>query len=104
MDKFSETVGQVEGRTALLAASLAIGLSVTLLLTGCGPSGDQERGSTKAEFEFNCEDDGRLVERHVDVQMAYAAPTGRWTITYTDGAVAYYVQPPGESCFLVEVK
>jgi hypothetical protein len=56
-------------------------------------------------YEFNCEDDGKLVERQVDVSSAYQRQSNdEWRITYTDGEVAYYHQPEGETCFVVEIR
>lgn len=59
------------------------------------------------EKEFLCEDDGKLVERHIDVLEAYTIGNeggSMWRIRYMDGAQAYYHQPEGESCFVEVVK
>lgn len=49
---------------------------------------------------FVCEDDGVIVERHVDVATAYTEHrTTLWYIAYTDGRVAWYNQPHGETCY-----
>lgn len=48
--------------------------------------------------EFVCEDDGRLVERHVGVTRVEHNHPAIWRITYDDESQAIYYQSPGETC------
>lgn len=73
-------------RTLLVAAALA-------LTAGCAPS-----SRTYANNEFVCEADGKLSERHVDVDHANPHQPSDWYIQYYDGGKAFYTQVPGETC------
>ena len=80
---------------AVVAAMMLCGLG----LTACAP--DRPEGT---ELEFVCYDDGALVERHVGVVDAYyRLYSASWSLEYEDGQVAYYAQPPGETCQVEQV-
>jgi hypothetical protein len=54
--------------------------------------------------EFVCYDDGKLVERHVEVDFATHLGAGAWRIGYRDGQKAIYQQDAGETCQLEDVR
>lgn len=58
--------------------------------------------SVTVDRRFVCEDDGRLVEEHVMVESAGRREDRIWRIEYTDGQVAWYNQPAGETCFIID--
>lgn len=72
-----------------------LALAVAALSSACAES--------TTVYEFNCEKDGELSERHVGVERAYGTNEGSWSIRYTDGQTAVYVQQRGESCFTFPV-
>lgn len=66
---------------------------------------------TNVKYEFVCESDGELSERHVGVYKAVPAfkigaghHSESWQIIYVDGAVAYYKQVPGETCQTIGIE
>lgn len=61
----------------------------------------KDSGYTVTEREFICEDDGKLVERHVGV-LRVTRYNQMYTITYDDNTTAYYHQPSGETCKIEE--
>ena len=75
-----------------------ISIMLALAVSGLGLTACDGGAAREAEQEFVCYDDGVLVERHVEVEYARTSDAARWYIKYTDGQMAWYQQPAGETC------
>jgi hypothetical protein len=71
-------------------------IATILMATGVAFLGPKAQANTVTEFV--CEDDGKLVERHVGVRTAHRYDDNVWGITYVDGPTKFYHQPTGETC------
>lgn len=69
---------------------------VALALAGCSASNYSNVGK-----HFICEDDTALTEHHHGIKRAWVRSSGLWSIVYTTGQSAYYMQPTGETCRLI---
>lgn len=72
---------------------------ITIATVALGASACAQAPAPGAAREFICVSDDKLTERHVGVLRARPSRhRPAWQILYTDGAVAQYLQQPGESC------
>jgi hypothetical protein len=91
---------RTEGALIIGAGCLVLGFVAALALVPTKDSGY----NVTTEREFICEDDGKLVERHVGVSHASLLndSTGSWRIVYDEGEEAFYQQSSGETCKMEE--
>ena len=92
---------------------LAFSSMFVMAMMGCEatPGSVTNNAPTNVQYEFVCESDGELSERHVGVHKAVPAfklgagfHSESWQIIYVDGAMAYYKQVPGETCQVVGIE
>lgn len=99
----------------VLIGGCIIGCAITVTLAAYHVGAVNRKASVtnnaNVQYEFVCESDGELSERHVGVYKAVPAfklgaglHSESWQIIYVDGAVAYYKQVPGETCQVIGIE